>query len=382
MDSHIPVNPEVLKWARISLGLSCKEVALKIHKPEEIITEWEEGVSAPTYSQVENLAYHIYKRPVAVFFFPEVPSEDTPKADFRSLPEIVIDSFPPEIVKLYRKAKVFQINLAELLEGRKPVDPSLLGLFELTNNTEIVSLACAVRQQLEVDVDTQFGWGNIDTAFSEWRNRLEKHGIFIFKDAFGNDEYSGFCLYDTMYPVIFVNNSLPKSRQIFTLFHELAHLLFKSGGIDIQERGFFRKLPTAFSSLEVQCNAFAGEMLLPSQAFQREGLPANEENITKLAHKFNVSREVVLRKYLNHQLIGEEFYCELAEKWIDEAKRKKEMKSTGGDYYNTQKAYLGNTYLNLAFGKYFRNQISAENLADYLGISVKNVPKFENYVLS
>ena len=37
-------------------------------------------LSTPTYSQLEQMAYKIYKRPVAVFF-PSVPKEPSPKTD-------------------------------------------------------------------------------------------------------------------------------------------------------------------------------------------------------------------------------------------------------------------------------------------------------------
>ncbi|KKL56723.1 hypothetical protein LCGC14_2242570, partial [marine sediment metagenome] len=39
----------------------------------------------------ERLAYEIYKRPLALFFFPEPPEEETPKESFRTLPQEEID---------------------------------------------------------------------------------------------------------------------------------------------------------------------------------------------------------------------------------------------------------------------------------------------------
>ena len=381
MKTPIPVNPEILKWARSSLGLSREDVALKMHKSEEDIRAWEEGVRSPTYSQLETLAYNIYKRPVAVFFFPEVPEEDTPKAEFRTLPESVVEDLPPELIRMYRKAKVYQINLAELFDNEPPAEQNILHEQELSFSTDINNLVGDLRRFLDIDIDQQTQWSGYEAALKTWRERFEKHGVFIFKDAFRNDDYSGFCLYHDRYPIIFVNNSLPKSRQIFTLFHELAHLLFKSGGIDVQARGFFRKLSGDYSRLETKCNEFAGEMLLPTDVLMRETLTLDEKTITNLANKYKVSREVILRKYLNLSLIDETQYRDWADKWITEAKKRKEEQAPGGDYYSTQKTYLGNTYVNLAFGKYFKNQISLDNLADYLGMSVQSISKFENYVL-
>ncbi len=381
MKNSIPLNPQVLQWARSTLGLSRQDVALRLKKSEDEIRAWEEGSDSPTYSQLENLAYNVYKRPVAIFFFPEIPTEDTPKADFRTLPESVVDDLPPQLIKMYRKAKVYQLNLAELYEHELPLEKNVIQKFELTYASDVSTLVTNLRQFLKVDINVQKQWSSYDEALKVWRQRLEDLGVFVFKDAFKHDDYSGFCLYDPQYPVVFVNNSLPKSRQIFTLFHELAHLLFKSGGIDAKAKGYFRRLTGDYSRLEVKCNEFAGEMLMPMDVLKREHLDIDEKTMARLANKYKVSREVILRKYLNLSLIDETQYRKWADQWISEAKEEKGNRSPGGDYYNTQKAYLGDTYINLAFGKYFKNQISVENLADYLGMGIKNIPTFENYVL-
>jgi len=40
-----------------------------------VIEGWEAGASAPTYPQLEALAYKVYKHPLALFFFPEPPED-------------------------------------------------------------------------------------------------------------------------------------------------------------------------------------------------------------------------------------------------------------------------------------------------------------------
>jgi transcriptional regulator with XRE-family HTH domain len=52
------------------VGLSVAEVAQMLKRPPEEIEAWESGEDAPTYPQLEKLAYQIYKRPLAVFFLP------------------------------------------------------------------------------------------------------------------------------------------------------------------------------------------------------------------------------------------------------------------------------------------------------------------------
>ena len=73
------LNPEILKWVRQRAGQSVGEVAASINQKPETVKAWEKGESAPTYVQLETLAYRIYKRPIAIFFFPEAPDEPDPE---------------------------------------------------------------------------------------------------------------------------------------------------------------------------------------------------------------------------------------------------------------------------------------------------------------
>ena len=79
--------PEVLRWARERAGLSKQDVASALEVKDPVIESWEEGAGAPTYSQLEKLAYQLYRRPLALFFFPSPPAEREPKQSFRTLPD-------------------------------------------------------------------------------------------------------------------------------------------------------------------------------------------------------------------------------------------------------------------------------------------------------
>lgn len=88
MKERLPVNNDILKWGRVSLGLSCEEVAKRLKRSSikgETVRNWEAGEGSPSYPQLEKLAHEIYKRPVALFFFPAVPEEETPESEFREV---------------------------------------------------------------------------------------------------------------------------------------------------------------------------------------------------------------------------------------------------------------------------------------------------------
>lgn len=380
MKEKLPINAKVLIWARSSIGLTQEEVADRLGKPVDEIKDWELGTTSPSYPQLERLAHEIYKRPVAVFFFPQVPSEDTPKTEFRTLPDTVIAELPPEMIKLYRKAKLFQLYLEELYEGQKPVKTSLLDAFHLDEQSQLATITKAIRKTLGIPMAEQAEWKSAETGFKKWRGALEAHGVYVFKDGFRNDDYSGFCLYDAKYPVIFVNNSMPASRQTFTLFHELSHLLYRSGGIDFRSRDTVRSFTGYYLNVETACNRFANEFLVPHDVFNSFEPKISESHFQMLADYFSVSREVILRNYLDRQVVDANYYEEMAAKWTQQAKTQREEEG-GGNYHYSQKAYLGENYIQLVYGKYYQNKITVDHLAEYLNVKPKNLAKFEHYVM-
>lgn len=376
MSDAIPVNGEVLRWARESAGLTIDEVVQKMKRKRityELIESWEQSVEAPTYSQLERLAYEIYKRPLAIFFFPEPPEEATVKQSFRTLPEYEIQRIPEKMRFLLRKAQSFQLNLYDLYDGVNPSEKNITKDLEFSPNISEKEMAAEVRKYLGISVDTQSCFGKPNNAFKEWRKILEDSGLFVFKDAFQCDEFSGFCLYDEKFPVIYVNNSKPVTRQIFTLFHELAHLLFRTGGVDTNIEDYLRYLHGDEERIEIICNSFAGEFLVPSEHFYEKTrhVPVDDESIGTLANIYHVSREVILRKFYDLDRIDETFYSEKVKEWRE--RNHNASKGSGGNYYFTQGAYLGSKYIEKAFAQFYQNRITTERLADYLGVKVKNI---------
>lgn len=387
MSEKIPINPDILKWARQTAGLKLSEVAHKMGKDLQTVFLWEQGTSTPTYIQLEKLAYKVYKRPIALFFFPEPPKEETPRQEFRTLPDREIEKISPRMHYLLKQARSMQINLGELNDYTSPAKRSILNDLRFHTGTSAPKMAVQVREYLSIDLKTQCNWKTMDSAFKAWRNALEEHGVFVFKEAFKDDALSGFCLHHQQFPLIYVNNSTPKSRQIFSIFHELAHLLFGTSGIDARNDEYIDYLEGDNRKIEILCNRFAGAFLVPDDDFSRHiaNLKIDDTSILSLAERFKVSREVILRKFLDRKLISKDYYAMKAEQWADQAKKSRERKKnkeSSGNYFATKGAYLGEGYLSLAFGRYFQNKITINQLADYLGVKVKSIPGIESFFLN
>ncbi len=386
MSERIPVNPEVLRWARETAGFDIDDVVEKINRKRVTpvtIKSWEKGTASPTYAQLERLAYEIYNRPLALFFFPEPPQEETPQQSFRTLPKSEISLMEPRLHYLIRQARVMQINLAELNDGVNPAKHQILNDLSFNPNTSVTEMTDRVREYLGVNLVTQRVWEKTDAAFKAWRNTFEHNGVFIFKETFNQrvgresmeSPFSGFCLYDKKFPIIYVNNSKSHTRQIFTLFHELSHLLLGTGGVDTRLDDYIHLLKGDARKTEILCNRFAGSFLVPDDDFNKRiaGMSINETLIQKMAKQYCVSREVILRKFLDRRLIARSYYEKLVEQWA----RVSKIKRPGGNYYKTKGAYLGENYIDMAFSRYLQKKISVDQLANYLGVKVKNLAGME-----
>jgi Zn-dependent peptidase ImmA (M78 family) len=236
-------------------------------------------------------------------------------------------------------------------------------------------MAAQIRNYLAVPVDVQMGWPSVDEALEQWREIFASVGIFVFKDAFHVEGYFGFCLYDAEFPIIYVNNSSAKSRQIFTLFHELGHLLFHTSGIDVLDESYIDHLAADNREIEIICNGFAAEFLVPELEFERQlvGRSPDRATASLIADRLNVSREVIYRKMLDRRLISRTEYMQAADLWRQQAKQS----GAGGNYYNTHLAYLGPRYVDLAFKKYYERRFDVTQLAEYLNIKPRNLPALE-----
>ncbi|MDP3868917.1 ImmA/IrrE family metallo-endopeptidase [Phenylobacterium sp.] len=372
MAEQIPITPRLLTWARERAGLSSDAAVEKFRN----FAEWEAGRSFPTYPQLEAIAEAL-KVPVAVFFFPEPPNVPAIEETFRTLPGVEYNRLPSRVRLLLRKAKALQLNLADLATGRNPAERLITRDLNFRPNANIAAMAREVRAYIGVSLEAQQQWRDDDTALKGWRDALQNVGVFVFKDAFRTPEFSGFSLYDDTFPIIYVNNSSTKTRQMFTYFHELAHLIFHTSGVDTIHDEYVERLGPDDKLIEVLCNRFAAEFLLPAAEFnaavaQRDATVATAE---ALAARYHVSREVIFRRLLDLGRVTQQDYEQAVEVWNGQRR----PNTPGGDHYWTKLAYLGRDYVSLALRAFHQNRIDEDQLADYLDTKPKNLNALESY---
>ena len=379
------VQPSVIRWARESMGMSIEDVAHKLKRSSEEVRAWEsEGsASSPTYAQLESLAYKVFKRPLAIFFLPAPPDEIQPTREFRTLPDADLQTLNADTYVQVRKAHAYQITLKEVFDGRNPGERSIVRDVALDMQLSVETQASSVRKALGISLEDQLGWKTDEHALKRWREAVEAHGVFVFKAPFKQKDISGFCLLDADFPLIYLNNGTTKTRQIFSLLHELAHLLLNVSGISKFEQSYMSRLPVAERRIEQFCNKVAAEILIPSDDFGQQiaGLPSDVESMqdhlySNLANRYGVSREAILRRLLDLGRVSQVFYEQKAKLWASQKKA-----ASGGDWYASQNTYLSDKFAREVIGRHYRNQISVEQASEYLGIKAKNFAGLEQRIL-
>ena len=194
------VRPEILIWARNSAKLNAEMAAKKAGITVQKLEQWESGESRPTVNQLRLLG-RAYKRPIAVFYLPEPPSDYQAMHDFRRLPAQLMEEVSPELAYELRRGtdrRDIALELTELGDDG-PVNFSLEG--SIHDDPE--ELALRIRSFLGVSYETQAGWAPGYDSLYGWRTALEDKGILVFQfTGVQVTEARGFSISDTPYPVI------------------------------------------------------------------------------------------------------------------------------------------------------------------------------------
>jgi Zn-dependent peptidase ImmA (M78 family) len=164
------------------------------------------------------------------------------------------------------------------------------------------------------------------------------------------DECRGFVLVNEMAPFMFINNADWKSAQMFTIVHELAHIWTgHSAGFD------FRKLQPADNPIEILCDKVAAEFLVPENSFNE--VWDYNPTIRYASRYFKVSEIVIARRALDTGKLTRQQFFAFYEEYSNREFAKKELQSSGGDFYATTKKRLS-----LTFASHINNAVKSGNL--------------------
>ncbi|MFH1219110.1 MAG: ImmA/IrrE family metallo-endopeptidase [Candidatus Eisenbacteria bacterium] len=377
------IKPELLVWARDSIGLSPEQAAKKIGVKLERLSQWEAGEGSPTIPQLRTVA-GVYKRPLAVFYLPAPPRDFDALKDFRRLPGQVHTEYSPELNLAIRRAHMRREIALELYQDLGEAPPQAPRISRYRGGSD--DLAVKGRHFLGVGLQEQFGWRDKYKALSGWVSAMENNGVLVFHARdIDLGEMRAFSIDLRPLPVVVLNASDAHLGRVFSLMHEFCHILQGTGGLcDFHEN------PSDHSTeqqAEVFCNQFAASLLVPGDAFLREEAVVRtrdaeswtDSEIRQLANKYSVSSEVILRRLLTVGKTTQRFYEGKRNQLLESYRRLGEREQSGfPPFHRVVVRDLGKAYVRLVLEAYYREAIHSGDLSDYLGVNLKHIPDIEH----
>ena len=379
------INPELLIWARKVSRLSTKRASDKLKVGKGLLEEWEGGKSKLSVSQLRKCAT-LYKIPLAIFYLSLPPELPKHIRDFRKLShkiedDIISFQLAHELRRAYFRREQAILLTKWMGETFKPF------MFKTNLSVNIESLSKKARKTLGIDIENQWSWKDPYIALKNWIVSIEREGGLIFQcSRVDLDDMRGFSISEKFYPVIALNGADSPNARIFTLMHELGHLLINRGGLcdTIEYRGD----SSQNQKIERFCNQFAALLLVPTSEFVAESQVMknraekdwSKDDFEELSKKYSVSKEVILGRLYSLKRISRSFY----ETKLKDFKKqyllwKKEKPTGGGNYYKTTLRNNGPALTRLVYSAQGNGIINSGDAADILNVKVTHLNQlYEN----
>jgi len=377
------INPKLLIWARLSAGMNINEASQKLQVPIELLESWEKGSSRPTVKQLRNAAA-LYNQSFAAFYLPEPPEVFRPHwNDYRRLSSDFYGEISSALLMEVRSAVDRRLICQELYEDLKQSPPAFEAQTSLASDPEQVG--AEIRSILKVPIEDQKSWRYPSTAFSKWRVAIESIGILVFQATkISLPEMRGFSIAEFPLPVINVNRKDAYAGRIFTMFHELTHLVLRLSSVcDLDDRS--DRHPDE-ENVEVFCNRAAGAALVPQDQLLNEPLIKDhrgylweDDDLQYLSRQYAVSREVILRRLLIYGLTDRVFYESKRRDFQQEIKKYHKTEGFISPSSNLLSS-AGKPFVRLVLNAYYADRITTSDIYDYLGINLKHFDKVSRAV--
>jgi Zn-dependent peptidase ImmA (M78 family) len=339
--------------------------------------DWQENRSNPTLNQLTQLA-KFFQIPFGYFFLQNLPQRNYPIPHYRTN---IHGNFRPsddllETIKTLEKRQEWAKDL--LADNELPLSFANA----LTVKSSVSEAAGMIRQLLNVNPrwSHQELIHNWSDAFRFLLARAEDAGIFVVVNGVVNNntrrvldvnEFRGFVLYDRFAPFIFINNNDFISGKIFTIIHEIAHILIgQSASFDYQ-----RLIP---SHVEVEefCDAVAAEFLVPEKLIEQKVAEIGTD-YNALSSYFKVSRVVIARRLLDTGIITRSQFFVAYRSFQSYLGEQSAQASKGGNFYNTAPYRISKSFFNLVYASVKQNKLLYRDAFRLTGLSPK---AFDGYV--
>jgi len=352
---EIKVNPDVLKTLRESSGYTVEEIAKKIKTTVTKVQEAEKGLASFTLTQIKKLA-DIYHRSLAAFFTDTLPVMPA-LTDYRINRE---KRLTPEVYVAERRAYYIANKLAELTDKRSQIP-------DFPETLKPDELAREFRQLLKVDL---WKGKKPEELLTHYKKVLEENLLIsIIELPLKAEDVRGLSVSADV-SIIVLNEEDKPSIKLFSLFHEVYHLLKRTSGIcsiEIEQKD---------GDIEASCNLFSAEFLVPLDDLKeeyRKFTQLDESTISELSEIYGVSKQVIMLRLLWLGYIHKERY----EDFKKEGEKKIKGKQFGRrDWDKVFQNRVGNLVVKEAANAYRSGKISYSEVMDILSLKAKYTEKF------
>ncbi len=330
--NRVPVQPDLLRWARERAGYSVDMLIGRFPKFED----WERGEVRPTLKQLEAFAKATHT-PVGFLFLAEPPVERVPIPDFRTVANVHVSHPSPDLLDTVYLCQQRQDWYRDFARSMHELVLDFVGSARLGD--DIAETAASMRRILGLDIEERRQLATWTDALRRFVEQADALGVLVMvsgvvgsnnRRGLDPQEFRGFALADPLAPLVFVNGADTKAAQMFTLAHELAHLWLGQSAVSDAEA---RAAPD--HEVESWCNRVAAELLVPLSALRDEidGRADLQEELQRLALRFKVSTLVILRRIHD---AGRLTRAELWTAYDEELARLRALpQGSGGNFYLT-----------------------------------------------
>lgn len=372
-DTNIVVNSKVLIWARETIALNLNQVSEKSGINSKRLSQLEKGEKLPTLEELKVFS-KVYKRTLATLLLKDPPVEKPLPKDRRTIDSAQIGNFHEKTIVAIRKARALSNSLIELKKDAGIDLPVFRYKGELSNNPKDV--AATIRRDLNLDEIRAIENSNLALEF--YIERVESSGVAVFQMSLTQDGLRGFCITDESIPIIGLKRGgEPSTAKIFTLFHELGHVVLREGSLcDLSD--------STDILIEKWCNAFAAEIVLPQSELLSNPIVLKQlktgqilwskKDLITIGSVFHVGPLVVLRALLENKLTTSEFYNSKHISW-NKPQFGRAKNPEGRNIAKETIKEKGKTYVSLAFSAYDKNRIDLKDLSDFLGVKLSYLSK-------
>jgi len=388
MSTRVPAHatPALIEWARRKAGFSRDVIARKLKVNESLIEQWESGARKPTIKQLRRFGEAVH-RPLAFFYLPSPPQDFDAIRDFRHVADVEPGSESPELLLAIRSAHTNRSLALDLMEDLGETPDTNIPTAGLGDDPE--SLGSTIRTDLGCETQIQSRWSSFYAALNFWRSAVEGKGILVMQFGDVNRiEARGFSMADFPLPIIAVNRAEWPQARIFSIIHELVHLMLRQGGLCnfIEHNGGVAQ----DEQLEVFSNRVAGAALVPRDDLlsdpimnsQRPGRDFEEQDIVALSRRFRVSREVILRRLLIFDIVTRQFYESKRSQYERELEQTRGPSEGFAPPHALALSTAGPLFTGLVIRSYQQHRITAADVAEYLNLRLKHLPRVQDSLLA